>query len=59
MCKECLHDPCHVRCPNYVPKPVHICDRCLDAILPGEDYFEYDGNILCMNCVQDCTKEAE
>ena len=59
MCAECGYTPCHCRCPNYVAKPALYCDECRDGILPGEEYFEFGGINLCLECMKAYIRSAE
>ena len=40
MCSICLKNPCHPRCPNYIPpKAKYYCSICDDGIYNGEEYI--------------------
>ncbi len=41
MCEICIHTPCLVSCPNYIPpKASHYCSSCKEGIYDGEEYIE-------------------
>lgn len=41
ICNLCLKNPCHPRCPNYIPaKARYYCSSCGDGIYSGEEYIE-------------------
>lgn len=45
MCDVCLQNPCHPRCPNYIPpKESHYCSVCGEGIYSGEEYIVNDNN---------------
>lgn len=52
ICKLCLRNPCHPRCPNYeAPKATHYCSSCGEGILDGEEYIEnIDGEYRHYDC---------
>lgn len=35
------------------------CEWCGEAIYVGEDYYELQGEIVCEDCVRNCSKTAE
>jgi formylmethanofuran dehydrogenase subunit E len=37
-------------------KPI-LCDTCKEAVQPGEHYGEFDGRIICTDCIEDEWKE--
>lgn len=45
-------NPCHSRCPNYIPKKAfHYCSSCGDGIYDGEKYIENsDGDYRHYEC---------
>lgn len=51
MCEICIHTPCLVSCPNYIPpKASHYCSSCKEGIYDGEEYIEnQNGSIDIMN----------
>ena len=51
MCMECLQNPCHPCCPNYVGKIVAHCNGCGTEIEEGESCFDVNGNYYCESCV--------
>ena len=53
MCEICRSNPCHPRCPNYIPpKTSHYCSICQEGILNGEEYIENDyGECAHWDCV--------
>lgn len=53
MCKICLQNPCHPRCPNFRPVNTHVyCDKCGEMIQVGEEYIEnLDGDVAHFSCV--------
>lgn len=52
MCSLCHKNPCHNKCPNYIPlKAKHYCSVCGDGILDGEEYIENnDGEYRHYDC---------
>ena len=54
MCSICKQNPCHSRCPNYLPpKATHYCSSCGDGIYKGEEYIEnLDGDYRHYDCFQ-------
>ena len=53
MCNVCRKNPCHPRCPNYIPpKAYHYCNICQEGILNGEEYIENDcGEYAHWECI--------
>ena len=53
MCEICRSNPCHPRCPNYIPpKTSHYCSICQEGILNGEEYIENDyGEYAHWDCI--------
>lgn len=47
MCEICHQIPCHIRCPNYNPKPIYKCKMCNEEIYIDDEYYEYDGEQFC------------
>lgn len=54
MCKVCMKDPCHPRCPNYSSSKSKIyCSACGQKIETGEDFLEnICGDTIHFECVQ-------
>ena len=52
MCSICLKNPCHTRCPNYIPpKAKYYCSICDDGIYNGEEYIvNNDGDYAHWEC---------
>ena len=52
MCYECLQNPCHPRCPNYIePKTLCYCSVCEKGIYESEEYIEnQDGEYRHFDC---------
>lgn len=60
MCDICMKNPCDPRCPNAPEPPsVFICSGCGDSIFDGDKYVELMGEQWCMDCIEECTREAE
>lgn len=38
-------------------KPFCQCDFCGEDIYEGEDFYDFDGDIVCENCERDYVKE--
>ena len=59
MCDICYKNPCDPRCPNAPePQSVFVCSGCGDNICDGDYYVDLLGEQWCMNCIEDCKKEA-
>lgn len=59
MCDICRHNPCDPRCPNAPDPPsVFVCSGCGDDIFEGDEYVELMGEQWCMDCINDCKREA-
>lgn len=45
-------NPCHSKCPNYIPpKATHYCSSCSDGIYEGDEYIEnLDGEYRHYDC---------
>ncbi len=54
MCEICGHFTCVSRCPNYEEKAVYTCKYCGEAIVEGEECYEYDGDYYHEDCFSDC-----
>ena len=58
MCRICRHTPCSPSCPNAPePKGIHRCIKCGYEIFEGDKYLEYDGEIVCEDCISDMSRE--
>lgn len=45
ICEICRQNPCHPRCPNYIPqKASYYCSYCGEGIYNGEEYIENENN---------------
>lgn len=40
------------------PQVAFRCECCGEPIYYGDDYYDFDGNKWCAECVQDCKREA-
>lgn len=58
MCMECMHIPCHPRCPNYIPEKANCyCDICKEGIYEDDKYVENEDNEKAhLECLFDLTK---
>lgn len=61
MCDLCLQNPCHSRCPNYIPlKATHYCSICKDCIYDGEEYLKNSNgsfaHYFCIDTVRDAVE---
>lgn len=55
MCAICMRTPCDPRCPNAPDPPaVHTCKHCGESIVPGDEFFEVDGDFYHDECFMDC-----
>lgn len=36
----------------------HTCDWCEEDILEGDEYYEFSGEKVCLDCVRRCKKMA-
>lgn len=54
MCNLCRREPCHPRCPNYIPqKATRYCSVCGEGIYSGEEYIEnLDSEYRHYDCFQ-------
>lgn len=58
MCDICHQFPCHPRCPNATePVPEFECTECGYGIFAGDKYLEINGNMYCMECLEEKTPE--
>ena len=57
MCNECRMSHCPGGCPNFVPVAAEICDECGGDICAGEEYYDFDGVIVCYDCLRDYLKQ--
>lgn len=37
------------------PKAIFCCDSCNNDLYEGDEYIEYDGDIICRDCLEDFT----
>ena len=52
MCSYCLRDSCTPGCPNYSgQKSIHHCSICGQWIYGGEEYIEYGGDYIHLECI--------
>lgn len=55
MCSVCMRTPCDPRCPNAPePQAVYTCKHCGEPIVPGDEFFEVDGDYYHDDCFSDC-----
>ena len=55
MCSVCMRTPCDPRCPNAPDPPtVYTCKYCGEPIVPGDEFFEVDGDHYHEDCFTDC-----
>ena len=60
MCKMCMQNPCHPRCPNSPEPPVVTkCDNCGMEIYEGEEMYVIGHSTFCETCVNDGKTYAE
>lgn len=59
-CKECgVFGGHRLSCPNYTPRqPVMNCDICKADICNHDIYYEIEGVIYCLKCMNDKRKVA-
>ena len=54
MCEICHQYRCPSGCPNAPdPEPIAICKHCLEDIVVGDEYYEYDGEKYHEDCFAD------
>ncbi len=53
MCEYCRTTPHHPRCPLAdKPESDISCECCNGEIVPGDEYFEVNGNYYHLTCVE-------
>lgn len=54
MCSLCGRSPCDSRCPNAPDPPtVYTCKHCSEPIVPGDEFYELDGDYYHEECFED------
>ena len=58
MCEICMQTPCAAGCPNN-DEALTWCSRCESAIFAGDDFYEIDDTVYCVDCVYICRRTAD
>ncbi len=54
MCIECGFSKCSSSCPNAdSPRIVEVCDVCGENVEVYEEYYDFNGDIVCQSCLDD------
>jgi len=58
MCEICMRTPCDPRCPNAPDPPaIYTCKHCGEPIVPGDEFYEVDGDYYHDDCFTDCAAD--
>lgn len=53
-----LDNPWLIDNDDSTEESVYICGWCGSDIYAGDTYYDFDGERVCEDCVNDCKKEA-
>lgn len=53
MCDFCGRTPCRSGCPNTKPTVQCICGYCSEPIYKGCEYYDFNGDYVCEDCIHD------
>ena len=56
--ETCMRTPCDPRCPNAPDPPaIYTCKHCGEPIVPGDEFYEVDGDYYHDDCFTDCAAD--